>query len=50
MHTQNYQPNRMQNEILLPYYLQQREIIETQLTVFTQKPNAAESLQMTRNS
>ena len=50
MYAQNYQPDQMQNEILLPYYLQQREIIETQLTIFTQKPNAAESLQMTMNS
>ena len=34
----------MQNEIPLPYYLQQNE-----LTNFSQIPNAAESLQMTMN-
>ena len=42
MNTQNYQPNQMQNEISLSYYLPQHEV-----TNFSQKPNAAESLQMT---
>ena len=37
----------MQNEIPLPYYLQQHEITKNQLTNFSQLPNAAESLQMT---
>ena len=37
----------MQIEISLPYYLQQ--ITKTELTVFCQIPNAAESLQMTMN-
>ena len=45
----SYQPNQMQNEIPLPYYLQQNEITINQLTNFSQKPNAAESLQMTMN-
>ena len=55
MQTQNpmtmhsYQPNQMQNEIPLPYYLQQHEITKNQLTNFSQIPNAAESLQMTMN-
>ena len=40
----------MQNEIPLPYYLQQHEITKSQLTIFSQVPNAAESLQMTMNS
>ena len=39
----------MQNEIPLPYYLQQHEITKNQLTNFSQIPNAAESLQMTMN-
>ena len=43
------QPNLMQNEIPLPYYLQQHEITKNQLTNFSQIPNAAESLQMTMN-
>ena len=42
-----YQPTQMQNEIPLPYYLQQHEITKSQLTNFSQMPNAAESLQMT---
>ena len=46
---QSYQPNQMQNEIPLPYYLQQHEITKNQLTNFSQIPNAAESLQMTMN-
>ena len=39
----------MQNEIPLPYYLQQHEITKNQLSNFSQMPNAAESLQMTMN-
>ena len=39
----------MHNEIPLPYYLQQHEINRSQLTNFSQIPNAAESLQMTMN-
>ena len=39
--------NQMQNEIPLPYYLQQHEITKNQLTIFSQIPNAAKSLQMT---
>ena len=39
----------MQNEIPLPYYLQQHEITKSQLTKFSQMPHAAESLQMTMN-
>ena len=45
----SYQPTQMQNEIPLPYYLQQHETIKNQLSIFSQKPNAAESLQMTMN-
>ena len=45
----SYQPTQMQNEIPLPYYLQQHEITKNQLSIFSQKPNAAESLQMTMN-
>ena len=37
----SYQPTQ------LPYYLQQHEITKNQLSKFSQKPNAAESLQMT---
>ena len=37
----------MQNEIPLPYYLQQHEITKIQLANFSQIPNAAEPLQMT---
>ena len=40
----------MQNEIPLPYYLQQHGITKSQLTNFSQMPNAEESLQMTMNS
>ena len=47
--TDYYQPTQMQNEIPLPYYLQQQEITKNQLTNFSQMPNAAESLQMTMN-
>ena len=45
----SYQPTQMQNEIPLPYYLQQHELTKNQLTIFSQMPNAAESLQMTMN-
>ena len=45
----SYQPAHMQNEIPLPYYLQQHEITRNQLSNFSQMPNAAESLQMTMN-
>ena len=45
----SYQPFQMQNEIPLPYYLQQHEITKNQLTNFSQMPNAAESLQLTMN-
>ena len=44
-----YQPTQMQNEIPLPYYLQQHEITKNQFSNFSQMPNAAESLQMTMN-
>ena len=43
----SYQPTQKQNEIPLPYYLQQHEITKNQLTNFSQIPNDAESLQMT---
>ena len=49
VNTDYYQPTQMQNEIPLPYYLQQHEITKSQLTNFSQMPNAAESLQMTMN-
>ena len=39
----------MQNEIPLPYYLQQHEITKYNLQNFSKMPNAAESLQMTMN-
>ena len=45
----SYQPTQMQNEIPLPYYQQQHEITKNQLKIFSQIPNAAESLQMTMN-
>ena len=45
----SYQPTQMQNEIPLPYYLQQHEITKNQVSNFSQMPNAAESLQMTMN-
>ena len=47
--TDYYQPTQLQNEIPLPYYLQQHEITKNQLTNFSQMPNTAESLQMTMN-
>ena len=49
MSIHSYQPTQMQNEIPLPYYLQQHEITKYQLSNFSQMPNAAESLQMTMN-
>ena len=48
-YSQGFQSNSVQNEILLPYYLQQHEITKTQFTNFTQIANTAESLQMTMN-
>ena len=45
----SYQPTQMHNEIPLPYYLQQHEIIKSQQTNFSQMPHAAEPLQMTTN-
>ena len=47
--TDYYHSTQKQNEIQLPYYLQQHEITKNQLTNFSQMPNAAESLQMTMN-
>ena len=49
VNTGYYQPTQNQNEIPLPYYLQQHEITKSQLTNFSQMPNAAESLQMIVN-
>ena len=49
MTAHSYQASQMQNEIPLPYYLQQHEITRNQLSNFSQMPNAAESLQMTMN-
>ena len=49
MITHSYQPTQMQNEIPLPYYLQEHEITKNQLSNFSQMPNAAESIQMTMN-
>ena len=49
VNTESYQPTYMQNEIPLTYYLHQPEKTKTQLTNFSQIPNAAESLQMTMN-
>ena len=49
MITHSYQPTQMQNEIPLPYYLQQHEITKNLFSNFSQMPNAAESLQMTMN-
>ena len=39
----------MHNKVPLPCYLKQYEITKIQLTNFSQKPLAAESLQMTMN-
>ena len=47
--THSYQPTQMQNEIPLPFYVQHHEITKSQLTNFSQMPNAAESLQMNMN-
>ena len=49
VNTDYYQPTQIQNEIPPAYYLQQHEITKSQLTNFSQMPNAAESLQMTMN-
>ena len=49
VNTDYYQATQMQNEIPLPYYLQQHEITKNQLKNFSQIPNVAESLQMTMN-
>ena len=42
-----YNRKTLQNEIPPPFYLQHYEITMTLLENFSQKPNAAESLQMT---
>ena len=39
----------MQNEIPLPYYLQQHEFTKTHLTKVSHIPHAAESLRITMN-
>ena len=44
-----YRPTQMQNEVPLPYYLQQHEITKNQLSLFSQMQNDAESLQKTLN-
>ena len=49
VNTDYYQPTQMQNEIPLPYYLQQLEITKSQPKNFSKMPNAAVSLQMTMN-
>ena len=49
VNTNYYQQTQMQNEIPLPSYLKQHEITKSQLTIFSQMPNAADSLQMTMN-
>ena len=49
VNTQSSQPTQMLNEIPLPYSVQQHELTKSQLTKFSQIPNAAESLQMTMN-
>ena len=49
VNTHSYHPTQMHNEISLPYYLQQHEITKSQLTNFSQMPQAVESLQMTMN-
>ena len=41
VNTQNYQPTQMQNEIPLPYYLQNHEITKTHFTNVSKIPNAA---------
>ena len=49
VNTDYYQPTQKQNEIPLPYYLEQHKITKSQLTNFSQMPNAAESPQMIMN-
>ena len=49
VNTHLYQPTHMHNEIPLPYYLQQHEITKSQSKLFSQMPQAAESLQMAMN-
>ena len=49
VNTHSYQTTQMQNEIPLPYYLQQHEKTKNHLTNFSQMPHAAESLQLTMN-
>ena len=39
----------MPKDIPLPYYLQQHEISKSGITIFSQRSNAAESLQITMN-
>ena len=41
MITHSYQPTQMQNEIPLPYYLQQHEITRNQLSNFSQMPKCS---------
>ena len=43
--TQSYQTIQMQNEIFLPYFLQQHKVTKTQITNFSQILKAAESQQ-----
>ena len=52
VNTDSFQSTQMQkeNKIPLAYYLQQYKIIKSQLINFSQFPNAAESLQMTKKS
>ena len=45
----SYQSTQLQNQLRPSYNLQQHEITKSQLTNFSQKPNAAESLQITMN-
>ena len=45
----SFQTTQMQNEIPVLYYIQQHDLTKTQLSNFSQKPNAAESLQVTMN-
>ena len=40
VNTQSYQPTQMHSKIPLPFYLQQHEIIKSQLTNFSRKPRA----------
>ena len=41
MTAHSYQPSQMQNEIPLPYYLQQHEITRNQLSNFSQMPKCS---------